>query len=170
MTPIHHRHSPAGRIALAAGFALGLLLVLPACTMPPRSSADVAVAGPTAMASVAAAELQPRLASTTAGVLLLLDVRTADEYAAGHLPGAYNLPHDQIPQRLAELGEARDREVVVYCRSGRRAAVALDVLQRAGFTRLAHLEGDYQGWIEDGRPVEASGGANGQASASSPQR
>lgn len=169
MNPIQHRCFPAGRIPLAAGLCLGLFLALPACTLPPRSSADAVAPAPAAVVSVAASELRPRLA-TSAGSPLLLDVRTAEEYAAGHLPGAYNLPHDQLPQRLAELGEARDREVIVYCRSGRRAELALEVLQRAGFQRLGHLQGDYLGWTEEGWPVEVSDSADGRVPATSLQR
>ena len=169
MNPIQHRCFPAGRIPLAAGLCLGLFLALPACTLPPRSSADAVAPAPAAVVSVAASELRPRLA-TSAGSPLLLDVRTAEEYAAGHLPGAYNLPHDQLPQRLAELGEARDREVIVYCRSGRGAELALEVLQRAGFQRLGHLQGDYLGWTEEGWPVEVSDSADGRVPATSLQR
>jgi rhodanese-related sulfurtransferase len=88
--------------------------------------------------------------------VVVLDVRTAEEFAAGHVPGAVNLPHDQVESRLAELADAKDKEVVLYCRSGRRAQMAADVLAKAGFTRLSHLEGDYPGWSEAGLPVEAA--------------
>lgn len=46
---------------------------------------------------------------------------------------------------------------VVYCQSGRRANMALEALQKAGYTRLSHLEGDYPGWQSQGRPVEKGG-------------
>ncbi|HEU0223931.1 MAG TPA: rhodanese-like domain-containing protein [Steroidobacteraceae bacterium] len=85
--------------------------------------------------------------------LLVLDVRTPEEYAAGHVPGARNIPHTQIAERLAELGDARDRDVVVYCRSGSRSAIALATLREAGFTRLLHLEGDWLRWSAEERPV-----------------
>jgi rhodanese-related sulfurtransferase len=86
--------------------------------------------------------------------LVVLDVRSAAEYADGHVPGARNVPHDEIATRLPELGELRDRDLVVYCKSGRRAGLALDALGKAGFTRLWHLEGDMQAWTAAGRPVE----------------
>jgi len=88
--------------------------------------------------------------------LVVLDVRTPEEYAAGHVPGAINIPHDQVESRLAELAAARDQDVVVYCRSGKRAALALEVLQKNGFTRLGHLEGDMEEWSARGRPVDKS--------------
>ena len=125
-------------------------------------SAPAAPAAPTAdpaaiarvldsVPGVTAAELETRLASPNAPVLL--DVRSVAEYAAGHLPGARNLPHDQLAARLADLRAARDQELVVYCRTGRRAAQAIEILQRAGFTRLSHLRGDYQAWSAEGHPV-----------------
>jgi phage shock protein E len=82
----------------------------------------------------------------------VLDVRTAEEYVAGHVPGALNIPHDQLASRLAEV--PKDRDVVLYCRSGRRALLAGEVLEQAGYTRLEHLEGDIIAWTEQGRPME----------------
>lgn len=88
--------------------------------------------------------------------LFVLDVRTPEEYAAGHLPGAVNIPHDQLAARLGELSAARERDIVVYCRTGRRSAEALGVLDEAGFERLFHLKGDYTRWTEEKRPVIAT--------------
>jgi rhodanese-related sulfurtransferase len=85
--------------------------------------------------------------------LVLLDVRTPAEYTEGHLPGAINIPHTELASRVAELSDARDRDIVVYCRSGTRAEQALGVLKDAGFSRLFHLDGDYQRWSAEKRPV-----------------
>ena len=85
--------------------------------------------------------------------LVLLDVRTPAEYAEGHLPGAINIPHTELAARVAELSESRESDIVVYCRSGTRAEQALGVLKDAGFKRLFHLQGDYQRWSEEKRPV-----------------
>lgn len=87
---------------------------------------------------------------------LVLDVRTPEEYAAGHVPGALNLPHDQAAARLEELRPYRDRTIVLYCKSGRRAGIAADVLAQAGFGPLRHLAGDMPGWISAGLPVETA--------------
>jgi phage shock protein E len=86
--------------------------------------------------------------------LVVLDVRTAAEFAAGHVPGARNVPHDQLATRLAELEPLRDKDVVLYCRSGRRSQLAGDVLRNAGFAKLLHLDGDYLAWEAQQRPVE----------------
>jgi rhodanese-related sulfurtransferase len=83
--------------------------------------------------------------------LFLLDVRTPQEYAEGHIAGAVNVPYDQLATRLAEV--PKDKDVVLYCRSGRRAGIAADVLAANGYTRLSHLEGDMNAWMEKGRPV-----------------
>ena len=84
--------------------------------------------------------------------LYVLDVRTPQEYAEGHVPGAVNLPQEQLASRLAEV--PKDKDVVIYCRSGRRSALAADVLAANGYSRLSHLEGDMNAWIAKGRPVE----------------
>ena len=86
--------------------------------------------------------------------MVVLDVRTPKEFAEGHVPGAVNISHDQLEGRMAELAADRDRDVVVYCRSGHRAGIALGMLEKAGFERLYHLEGDYMGWAAAQRPVE----------------
>jgi phage shock protein E len=86
--------------------------------------------------------------------LVVLDVRTDVEFAAGHVPGARNVPHDQLPARLGELSPLKDKQVVLYCRSGRRSALAEQALRGAGFTKLLHLEGDYLAWEAEKQPVE----------------
>jgi rhodanese-related sulfurtransferase len=82
----------------------------------------------------------------------VLDVRSADEYVSGHVPGATNIPHDEVAARLAEV--PKDRPVVLYCRSGRRSGLAAEVLAGQGYRQLRLLEGDMPAWIEKGRPVE----------------
>jgi rhodanese-related sulfurtransferase len=79
--------------------------------------------------------------------------RTPEEFAAGHVPGAINIPHTELAARVAELEGSRDRDLVVYCRTGARAATALGVLEKSGFKRLYHLQGDYTRWNEEKRPV-----------------
>jgi phage shock protein E len=97
-------------------------------------------------------ELEQRI--TTNSAPLILDVRSADEYSAGHLPGATNIPHTEIPNRLAELPADRETEIVVHCHSGRRAAAAQTSLEEAGFSNIRHLDGDFVGWQEAGLPLE----------------
>ena len=83
--------------------------------------------------------------------LVLLDVRSSEEFAAGHIKGAINIPHDQLAERLAEL--PKGESLIVYCRSGRRAGLAAAVLQQAGFKELYELEGHLLQWQEEQRPL-----------------
>lgn len=96
------------------------------------------------MASISDQELLARIDAGDA--LLVLDVRSPKEFEAGHIPGAVNLPYDQVDERVGELGPSRDRPVVVYCEHGPRAFLALGALEDAGFRDLRHLDGDMSGW------------------------
>jgi hydroxyacylglutathione hydrolase len=99
------------------------------------------------------AEVQPEeLDGVLAGGAELVDVRNSSEFAAGHLPGALNLPLGRLAERLDEL--PRGRTLVVHCQSGARASVAAGLLASRGFGDVRHLAGDYAGWAGAGRPVE----------------
>jgi phage shock protein E len=76
-----------------------------------------------------------------------IDVRAADEYAAGHITGAVLIPHDEIAQRIGELKLDKNADIRVYCRSGRRSGVAKDVLQQLGYTHVVN-EGGYESLLE----------------------
>jgi rhodanese-related sulfurtransferase len=98
------------------------------------------------------------LAATTAASasVLLLDVRSPNEFAAGHIPGAINIPHNELEVRVTEIDRYRDGSVVVYCESGRRAGMAASVLLGAGFADVDHLDGDMSGWRARGLPSETA--------------
>ena len=130
------------------GYDLSKLVKVP---QPPAPAVAAAAAVPQMSAEVLSARLAPGAASP---VPLVLDVRRAEEFAAGRVPGSRNLPHEQLVADPALLGAPKDAEIVVYCQSGRRANMALEALQKAGYTRLVHLEGDFPGWQSQGRPVE----------------
>jgi len=70
---------------------------------------------------------------------LLVDVRTPDEYAEGHMTGAVNIPLDRIGRAQSELG-ATDRPIVVYCRSGNRSGQATRVLAGLGYGRVYDIQ------------------------------
>jgi rhodanese-related sulfurtransferase len=84
---------------------------------------------------------------------IVIDARTPEEFAAGHLPGAINVPHATVETAVGSLMSYRTREVVVYCHSGRRARIVIDALAAKGFTHLSHLTGDFPVWQGEGRPV-----------------
>lgn len=84
---------------------------------------------------------------------VVLDVRSAKEYADGHIKGAINISHDELSDRLSELSQYKDKTVVVYCRSGRRAGIAESLLENNGFSKVKHLTGDMNGWLKAELPV-----------------
>ena len=84
--------------------------------------------------------------SLGAGEAVWIDVRSAEEYAAGHVSPAVNIPHTEIAARIAEVITDKDAQIYLYCRSGRRSGLALDALQQAGYTNVVNLGG-----LEDAR-------------------
>ena len=77
---------------------------------------------------------------------LLLDVRSKEEFEQGHIVGAQNISHDELSSKLESITHFKDKNIVVYCRSGRRAGMAIDVLKENDFKHLSHLSGDMQEW------------------------
>lgn len=71
-----------------------------------------------------------------------IDVRTPQEYLGGHLDGAVNIPHTQVAQRIAEVTADKNAEINLYCRSGRRSGLAVDILKQMGYTNV-HNRGGY---------------------------
>ena len=86
--------------------------------------------------------------------MIILDVRTPEEFAAGHVPGAINIPYTHLPARLSELPGAGDKEIVLYCATGVRAERAAERMREQGYTRLLHLDGDMKAWEEKKRPQD----------------
>jgi rhodanese-related sulfurtransferase len=92
--------------------------------------------------------------------LLLIDVREHGEYENGHIKGAHLVPRGIIeaaadpayPKHVPELTAARDRQVIVYCATSGRSAMACAVLQMMGFKNVLNLNGGYARWVDDGMP------------------
>lgn len=126
---------------IASRLLLGLLVLSAACV---SASEDPN--------SITAQELRSRLGTEDAPIIL--DVRTAWEYQAGHVPGAYHLEDRQVPYRIEELKQLKDREIVVYCEVGPRARWVEGYLRQEGFTNVKHLVGDFSGWQRNGNPIE----------------
>ena len=103
-------------------------------------------------AQVAAPDLAARIESGSAP--LVLDVRTREEFAAGHIPGAVNIPHDALADRLDELQTAPADEIIVYCQSGRRAGIAERTLREQGYSNVRDLSGHWAGWAAAGLASE----------------
>lgn len=84
---------------------------------------------------------------------LLLDVRSAEEFAASHIPGAVNISHTDLVNNLNNVFIYKDKNIVVYCRSGRRAGIAIDILKENSFRHVNHLTGDMNAWQAAGLTV-----------------
>lgn len=85
--------------------------------------------------------------------IVILDVRSEDEFNHGHIHGAIHFSHDTITANLIQLAKYKNNKVVVYCRSGRRAGIAEHIMAENGFNDLHHLTGDMNGWLEAKLPV-----------------
>ena len=72
---------------------------------------------------------------------IILDVRTAEEYAAGHIPNAINLDHESIEADAETLLPDKDALILVYCRSGRRSKIAAEALVELGYTDVREFGG-----------------------------
>jgi rhodanese-related sulfurtransferase len=91
----------------------------------------------------------------------LVDVREADEFEAGHLPGARHYPRGFLevradlehPKRDPWLAD-RSRKLVLYCGGGHRSALAAQALRRMGFTELRSMAGGFTAWTQRGHPTD----------------
>jgi len=88
--------------------------------------------------------------SLWANEAIWIDVRSADEFAAGHVPDAVNIPYTEIESRIGEVTDDKEAVIYVYCRSGRRSGIAQSTLEQAGFTGVVN-----QGGLADARKKAA---------------
>ena len=84
----------------------------------------------------------------------IVDVREPDEYAAGHLPDAKNIPVAKLAERIGELEKFKDKPIIVCCASGMRSSKACAELKKQGFEKLFNLTGGSDAWVGAGYPVK----------------
>jgi hydroxyacylglutathione hydrolase len=90
------------------------------------------------------------------GEVAVLDVRDAEEFDQGHIPGSLHIPYQQLPERIAELPAGRT--IAAVCSGGKRSALAASLLQREGFDSVLHVgHGGVGTWEREGNPLERSG-------------
>lgn len=77
---------------------------------------------------------------------LVLDVRSAEEFARSSLIGARNIPADELAKRIGELARFKNRPVIVVCKSGSRSAGAVSTLSKDGFAEVYNLAGGITAW------------------------
>ena len=83
---------------------------------------------------------------------LILDVRTAGEFAQGHVPGAINISYELLPASH-QLDNNKEQDIIIYCHSGRRAKIASQILQKKGFKQLISLNGNMIAWQKLNYPL-----------------
>lgn len=86
---------------------------------------------------------------------VLLDVREADEFHAGHIPGAVNIPRGLLEFKLSASPElaSRDLKIVLYCKTSGRAALAACTLHEMGYLNVQSISGGFDAWSAAGKPV-----------------
>lgn len=82
----------------------------------------------------------------------MLDVRTDEEWAELHIPGATHIPLDELENRLSEVPTGQ--QIVVYCRSGNRSQPAAETLVKAGYTDVSSVDGGINDWKAAGFPTQ----------------
>ena len=89
-----------------------------------------------------------------AGDVIIVDVRTPDEFKDGHIKGAKNIDimSDDFAAQLAKIDKTKP--VLVHCQAGGRSTRALPTFEKLGFTNLIHLDEGFGGWEAAGKPVE----------------
>lgn len=85
---------------------------------------------------------------------LVVDLRSAPDYAKGHILGATSMPAAELDKRLPELEKHKSRPLIVHCADGSRSGAAAAALRRAGFGNVVSLSGGYGAWLQAGLPVE----------------
>ena len=110
--------------------------------------AAVPVPAPAPLVSLSPEELAEKI---KAGDVRLIDVRTDEEVAEGTIPGAEHIALDRFDPAAIDTDDGR--EVVLYCRSGRRSAIAAEKLAEATGAPATHLEGGIIAWEAAGQPV-----------------
>jgi rhodanese-related sulfurtransferase len=133
-------------VAAMMSMRRGIAVLLAACLpMAPLAAAQ-------SDAAISQAQLLERMQSGQAPALI--DVRSPEEFESGHIPGAINIPLQSLPRRVNELAAYQERELVLYCEIGGRAARGSDWLASRGFQQLRLLDGHMSAWRGAGLPTE----------------
>ncbi|KAA3644276.1 MAG: rhodanese-like domain-containing protein [Proteobacteria bacterium] len=84
---------------------------------------------------------------------LLVDTRTPEHFAGGHIVNAINIPTSELNQASKKLAKGKKRPVVVYCQSGRASMRACQQLEKQGFEQIFNLKGGINAWVNDKLPL-----------------
>ena len=116
-----------------------------------KTAHDLVVAARAKVPEISAATAQEAIRN--AGVVV--DVREAEEFAAGHVPGAVHISRGMLEFRFSGMPalQSRDLKIVLYCKSGGRAALAGAALQEMGYLNVQNIAGGFDAWLAQGMPV-----------------
>ena len=138
--------------SIRKAFAAGLLLFIPMAWLAAVETSDTLVAKATKeITSISAAEAKKMIDGKGA---FILDVREADEYLAGIIPGAVNIPRGLLEFSIAAKVKNQNQPIIVYCRKGGRGALACQTLQIMGYTKVYNLTGGFTAWQAAAYPME----------------
>lgn len=117
-----------------------------------KSAHDLVVAAKGHVQEVDVTQAQAAIAAAQ----VLVDVREADEFAAGHIPGALHISRGMLEFKFAANPNLQDRKlrIVVYCKTSGRAALSAVALQAMGYTHVQSIAGGFDAWAAAGLPVE----------------
>ena len=116
-----------------------------------KSAMDLVVAAKSRISEVPITEAEAAIRAAD----VLIDVREADEFAAGHLPGAIHASRGMLEFKLSgnPALAARDIQVVLYCKTSGRAALAAAAMQEMGYLNVKSIAGGFDAWVAAGKPV-----------------
>lgn len=87
------------------------------------------------------------------GKAAIIDIRSQQEYKAGHLLNAIHIPYDSLEKQLSRIDKLKSQQVIVVCGDGKLARTAAAFLRKSGFTQVFSLDGGMEGWKKNGLPV-----------------
>lgn len=111
---------------------------------------DLVLEAKTQIKEVSTAEAEALL-----GRRVIIDVRESDEFAAGHLPGAINIPRGVLEFKIGMVPECsnKDGSFLIYCRTSGRAALSAVQLQKIGYGNVVSMAGGFEAWNNENRPT-----------------
>jgi len=90
--------------------------------------------------------------------IILLDVRSKEEFASGSIKDSINIPHEDLLSDIGLVSQYKGKILAVYCRSGRRAELVINELENNGFLDIIDIDGDIMAWSESNYPLEIEEG------------
>lgn len=116
-----------------------------------KSAHDLVANAKQSITEVGIEQAEPAIQSAN----ILIDVREPDEFQAGHIPGAVNIPRGMLEFRLSndDSLSARDLNLVLYCKTSGRAALSALSLKEMGYLNVQSITGGFDAWVEAGKPV-----------------